>query len=384
LPEAYQSAFFEMVYYPVKGASLYNHEMLVAQKNRWYAGQNRSLTNALAEDVRSYKDSLAALTEQYNGLLDGKWNGMMTAPGFLPEEQLPPTRQITLPAAAEMGLFVEGRQSDSVHILQLPQFSKYFKPSYSIEIYNKGKQTLRWKATASEKWIELSSTEGNIKTQERIFVSIDWKNTPVGASVKGDISITDGKNAKQVKVLVFNPENPSVDELANLYVENNGVVSISPCGFHRKTENSGIRFRVIDGLGYSNAALQLGNARFNAGAGSHADYDFYTFHSGWATVYVYVLPLFAKDKSHSTRYGIQIDDLNYLTQDNDVKEYSMEWANNVIRNSAIDTAKVYLKNPGRHTLKLFCEDPGMIIQKMVIDLGGLKKSYLGPASSKVE
>ena len=62
----------------------------------------------------------------------------------------------------------------------------------------------------------------------------------------------------------------------------------------------------------------------------------------------------------------------------------MNWANNVIRNSAIDTVKVFLDKPGRHTLKLFAEDPGVIIQKVIIDLGGLEESYIGPASSKIE
>lgn len=384
LPQSYQPAFFEMVYYPVKGASLYNHEMLVAQNNRWYAKQNRSLTNTLASDVTSYHDSLAAITKQYNSLLDGKWSGMMTAPGFLPEEQLPPTKKLTLPDTAEMELFVEGQQSDSGQQFKLPQFSVFFKPSYFIEVYNKGTQSFKWKATASKKWIKLSQAAGETQTQQRIQVTIDWKSVPVGESVEGEIKIAEGKNIKPVKVSVFNPENLSVEDLKGLFVENNGIISFSPSDFHRKTENDGIQFRVIDGLGYCNSALQLGSATFDSGAGSHVEFDFYTFTSDSATIYIYALPLFAKDKLHSTRYGIQVDDLEYTTRDNDVKEYSMNWAHNVMRNSAINTVKVLFDKPGKHTLKLFCEDPGMIIQKIVIDLGGLKDCYLGPATSKLE
>ena len=384
LPSELKPAFFEMVYYPVKGASLYNHEMLVAQKNRWYATQNRALTNTLADDVKLYHDSLAALTDQYNTQLDGKWNGMMTAPGFLPTVQLPPTKQLQLPAVSEMGLFVEGQQNDTSQNMQLPKFNKYFKSSHFIEVYNKGTQPFKWEATPSAKWIKLSTTGSEVYTQQRVLVSVDWTNVPLGESVDGEIKITAGKDVKHVKVLVFNPEKPSVAGLGNLFVENNGVVVICPSDFHRKTENGDIRFQVIDGLGYCNSALQLGNAKFDSGQGSHADYDFYTFNSGWATVYVYALPLFAKDKLYSTRYGIQIDDLEYETRDNDVKEYSMDWGNNVIRNSATDTIRVFTDRPGEHTLKLFCEDPGMIIQKIVIDLGGLKDSYLGPAPTKPE
>ena len=97
-----------------------------------------------------------------------------------------------------------------------------------------------------------------------------------------------------------------------------------------------------------------------------------------------MLPLFAKDKSHSTRYGIQIDNLEYITHSNDVKEYSKEWANNVIRNSSINKTIVNIDNPGQHTLKIFSIDPGMIVQKIIIDLGGLKDSYTGPNPIKPE
>lgn len=96
-----------------------------------------------------------------------------------------------------------------------------------------------------------------------------------------------------------------------------------------------------------------------------------------------MLPLFAKDKAHGTAYGIQVDDFEYMTNSNYVKEYSMEWVANVIRNCAINKTRVVLDKAGKHTLKLFCVDPGMVVQKIIIDLGGLKDSYTGPMLSKV-
>ena len=168
------------------------------------------------------------------------------------------------------------------------------------------------------------------------------------------------------------------------YSDNNGVISISPSAFHRKTENGNIQFQVINGLGYSNSSLQLGNAKYDSGEGSFVEYDFYSTETGKATIYSYMLPLFAKDKSHSTQYGIQIDDLEYTIQNNNVKEYSKEWADNVIRNSAINKTNVLIEKSGKHTLKLFSIDPGMIVQKIVIDFGGMKDSYTGPRTMKIE
>ncbi len=382
LPEAYKPSFFELVYYQVKGASLYNHKMLIAQKNRWYAKQQRASTNALVNDVIAYQDSLAAITSKFNNLLDGKWEGMMTAPGFLPTPQLPPTQEIELAGKGEMNLFIEGQASDSLTNLELPQFNKQFNTTHFFEVYNTGKLPITWKAVTTENWIRLSQTAGTTKTQERVLVSIDWDKVPSEAAAKGEIVISQGENTKHIKVSVVNFEK-SIADFDTIYIENEGVISINPSKFHRKKENGGIKFKVIDGLGYSNASVQLGSAIHDSGEGSFIAYDFYASKAGDATIYTYMLPLFAKDKLHSTRYAIQIDDSEIITKSNDVNEYSREWASNIIRNSAINKTVVQINKPGKHTLKIFAIDPGMIIQKVVIDFGGLKASYLGPQPTSV-
>ncbi|MDD3167123.1 MAG: hypothetical protein PHN20_06810, partial [Bacteroidales bacterium] len=99
---------------------------------------------------------------------------------------------------------------------------------------------------------------------------------------------------------------------------------------------------------------------------------------GEVTIHTYMLPLFPIDTHHSTRYGVQVDDQAPVIHHNDVKEYSMEWASNVIRNTAINQTTVRIDRPGKHTLRIYSVDPGMILQKIIIDAGGLKTSYIGP------
>ena len=58
------------------------------------------------------------------------------------------------------------------------------------------------------------------------------------------------------------------------------------------------------------------------------------------------------------------------------------WYDSVLKNCRVNKSTLYVKKPGKHTLQIRCGDPGVVIQKIVIDMGGLKRSYLGPESTK--
>lgn len=388
LPEAYKAAFYELLFYPVKGAALMNKKMLIAQQNRWYAAQGRAATNEFAGQAKACHDSLNYYTEKFNLLLDGKWNHMMSVtPGWTATYQtMPPTSTIKLPEGEDMQIFIPGQDCTygTSHVKVLPCTNSYTKKISFIELYNRGNKAFSWKATVKDNWINLSKRTGKTTMQERIMVSVDWTKVPAGDKITGEIEITSGDKTEKIYVPVFNPQSPSAGDLKGMYVEDNGCVSINAGMFHRKVENRDIKINTVKGLGYENDCVQLGEAikpsqnMWLTDQAPKAEYDFYTFNSGNVTVYTYALPLFPIDAKRDTRYGVMIDDgmVHWMTTNS--KEYSSQWRLNVSRNSAVSVINLHIDNPGKHTFKLICADPGMVIQKVVIDFGAMKRSYLGP------
>jgi hypothetical protein len=84
------------------------------------------------------------------------------------------------------------------------------------------------------------------------------------------------------------------------------------------------------------------------------------------------------------RYSVSVDQEMPKVVDIDTKEFSREWSTNVLRAAAIGVTDHIFAEVGKHTLKLHPLDPGIVFDKLVIDLGDLKPSQLGPPENVTE
>ena len=54
---------------------------------------------------------------------------------------------------------------------------------------------------------------------------------------------------------------------------------------------------------------------------------------------------------------------------------------NVMNNLMTLHGSLNIPSSGEHVLKIWMVDPGIVIDKIIIDTGGMKESYLGPPES---
>ncbi|GAB3012035.1 glycosyl hydrolase 115 family protein [Niabella terrae] len=403
LPEEQKAAFFQLLYYPVKGAELMNKKWLTAQRQRLHAFQRRNDANMLIDSVKHYYDTLYKISYQYNDLNNGKWKRMLsirqgvTASYF----ELPKLDSITVANTPRLGVAVEGQPllKGASGPMALPTFNRYLDRGYFIELFNLGMGTISWQLETSASWIRISKNKGQFGENEKITVSIDWDQVPANENASGWIRIKTKDKTEIISVTAYNPPLPKESELEGLYIEDNGVISIDAAGFHRKKENEAVKMQLINNLGYERQALMLGspvaavqNPRDNNAPG--VSYDFYCFNRGLVDVYTYVLPTFplSSDRDFGfheqgtlqTRYAVSIDEGAVALPSSSAGEYTQDWQDHVLRNAAINKSTLYIDKPGKHSLHIKCGDPGIVLQKIVLDFGGMKKSYQGPPTTRVQ
>jgi hypothetical protein len=81
------------------------------------------------------------------------------------------------------------------------------------------------------------------------------------------------------------------------------------------------------------------------------------------------------------RYAISFDDQPPLVVDALERNSLSDWETTVRDSVRKVKSSHALSGSGYHTLKFWMVDPAVVLEKLVVDLGGVKPSYLGPPES---
>lgn len=427
LDASLQPSYFELVLHKCMAAYIVYSIHINAAKNNLYAEQGRSSTNTLAQNVLDDFAQDHALTQRYHSLLNGKWMHMMdqTHLGYQYWQQpmrnsIPPlsyVQQREIALAGQLGLTCDGNNgtvpgddmyhSLSSNVLTLPPMDPY-GPSRWIDVFSRGTDAVNFNVS-SEPHILVTPSSGTLQatgnnTDLRLTVAVDWANAPNGSTVS-IINITTttptGRydnatypygnfNEPQVQVPV---NKTSVPASFHGFVESDLTVSIEPEHFSSNMSNGSAYYEVIPNYGrtLSGVALFPFTARSQSATMSSPRlvYRFYTFTPNVtnANLTLYAGTAMNTDPTRPLKYAVSIDGANpQILQPNpltDLWPLPTMWGGMVANAAMTNTTTHNISETGAHTLDLWLLEPGLVVQKLVLDLGGVRDSYLGPPESTI-
>jgi hypothetical protein len=394
LPEHLKNAFFQLVGYKVLGASYMNKKILYSYKSRVYASQGRVSANLYAEKAKRAFEDINKITEEYNRLNNGKWMYMMTYnPRNLPVFGMPEVGHVEPNQQSAAGIAIEGLSQPVLagNESPLPTFLSSTSRKYFIDVFNVGKEKIKWVAKAKDPWVRLSSVEGETTGDERIWVSVDWSRVPINQTVNSTIEVNVASIIYQVKLTAQRSSSASDD--SHLFVEDNGIVSIEAEHFTKSKDVGNNQWKAIQGLGRQNDAmgtfpLTALPLNVTSDQAPSLSYDFSTQSNGPAIVRFYVLPSQPINGDYKLRFGLSVDDGEHVFMNSALKEtmdeHNDEWKINALRASNIIQSKAISLQPGKHQLKITMIDPGVVIDKIEIVLPAGEKliSYFGAPESR--
>lgn len=414
MPSSQKPAFFELVLHPVKASYIYNLLRNTQAKNDLYARQRRNTANVLFHECLRLFDEDHALTTEYHTLLDGKWNHMLRQPRYGYSSQgLGPYRDMisglcwvrvnadSNPSVGHMGIAVEGHEgvnpgiinedSDRTHPsrkwlepgVTLQPISPYGPQTRYFEIYHRGTVSFDWEAKPQHSWMKLSSYQGTLGPSDddfRITVTIDWDQVPQGFNEKTHIEVTGSVDGyEQVRLVVQKRQVP--DDFSG-FVASSTYVSIDPGNWVTAP------YIHLPAMGRQEAgSVTLPNETdlSNPDDIPFLRYDVYTFtdHED-VNLEVHFNVTLETDPDSRMQYDIRWDSgeaqTHRLTEEG-TGELPLGWSQAVQdcvwkRRHGFGSVSA-----GSHTIEMRLRNLNIVMEKVVLDLGGTQMKYLGPPES---
>ncbi len=422
LPAPHKAAFFQLVDHPIR-ASRINTELRVAQaQNRLYGMQRRNTTNRVVKRVMDLFDDDWSLAEEYHHSpwVGDKWNHMMKQPhyGFDPDTWHAPSRdmitglswvqrrQNSNPICGQMGVAVEGHtgvrpglvneESDRMKPsrgplalgLTMRKLSPYGPNNRYFELYTRGTQNVDWIAIVEVNWVLLSQTSGHLspddEKDQRVEISIDWNKVPEDFhnTITIDLRSVQGDYEK-VHVEV---DNRRVPRDFNGFVESDGYVAVD-VGTVALINSQQPFYQLYPFVGRAQSG-SIGLAcsvptTTNIPCLSYSVFFFSSVPAIQVTLHFTMTLEYHADEP--LMYQISLGKGPWKTVK--LLEYDQAylptgWDEAVQDNVWTRTHCFPNVSPGSHILAYRPLAKGLLLERIVLDLGGVQESYLGPPSTR--
>jgi hypothetical protein len=352
-----KSAFFELVKYPVTGASQMNKKWLNWQYANLFAANNLSATQLVSQRSLNAYEKIQQMTSYYNDSLEnGKWKQMMS---FQP-------RKLNVFNQPEFPI-------QSANAATIPMIW----PEESEKPLAKGDTATLW-LNNSSKGIYLFNTESFSIEKKADWISVE------------EVKAGEYLPAKKVVIsaILSKQKSPSTESLLTLNLNGNRFFikvkvqnnpddsrqnrSISlPASALTPRNGTDAQWLPVQGLGYSGSAMAL--QPFNASLQSDVmrnpslEYSFTTTDADSALIRLYLLPTQPADSKNPLRIAVSIDNSKPQLLSFKTVGRSNIWKENVLRNQAVVKLPWKFNAAGKHSLRIFAVDTDVVLDQVMID-----------------
>ncbi|MFZ2285400.1 MAG: glycosyl hydrolase 115 family protein [Bacteroidales bacterium] len=402
LPDEMQDAYFHLVLFPVRACALLNELYVAAGKNALYASQGRATAGTMADLTEELFRADTTLMGYYNRIYaGGRWKHFMDQAhlGYLNWAD-PPVNSLRaiklqrpeVPVAASLGVAVEGSAKawpGAEEAPLLPPFDVFNRQARYIEVFNRGAEPFEFTVESDNPWITLSHNSGTVTGQQRIEVQVDWSLITYGKH-EGTVRVRGTGSEVRVKVTAFNPAEPQPSTVEG-FVEADGYVSMEAASYTANIDTDERYWEWVEDYGRTLSGLRATAVTDAPPAvpGKDApllEYKMYLFSAGEFETVLHVAPSLNFLPDRDFRIGLSLDDtepqiITVVPKEFNAENGNREWEKTVMDATRFVKGKVSVTEPGYHTLKIWMIDPGIVLEKIVVNTGGLRPSYLGPPES---
>lgn len=166
-----------------------------------------------------------------------------------------------------------------------------------------------------------------------------------------------------------------------IYKEANGYVSIEAENYSKINNGTQVSWINIPDLGKTQSGLTTTPVTVNPSNDVYVEYKVNLENKGETQLTLFVSPTLNFNGNRGLRYAVSIDggEEQIVNINGHYKGELGEWQARRIIES---TTNHVINNVGIHTIKIRPLEPGIVIQKLILDTGGLKPSYLGAPQSE--
>jgi len=401
LPPEARDAFYELVLHPVKASANLNELYRSVGLNRLHAQQGRAAANTEAEGARALFKEDAELTRRWdNDLAGGKWRHFMdqTHIGYTSWQQpdtnvMPAVSEVQVPRNDALpAVAIEGCTeawpfgADGAPGPRLRTISPYDPAPHAIEVFNRGGTPFAFTTEMDQPWLDVEPREGKAADLVRVRLDVRWDRVPRGAST-ATITMRNPVGGKTVRITVpvFGP-GPLTGCKGGTFVEGDGYVSVEAEHFSGSQGSGAVQWKVLPDFGRTLSGVTTfpvtAASQVPPGSGPRLDYNLYLFGAGEAEIDVITAPTLAYAPGRGLRYAVALDDEAPQVVDLAVASgVPGPWERMVADAAHHSISRHRIGSAGAHVLKVWGVDPGVVLEKIVVNTGGLRPSYLGPPES---